>query len=173
MYISTVFAYGTVPVPYRICFLCLEKGWWQWKATHSKSIFFGGMAFKTIAMIFHCEHIFYCSQKNISVEVGGSDKYFDAATTKAKIWRGIFAVWGFSACKRLWCGAKAASTIASGRNKFWKRSESLGDGASGGDAGGGGGDVADVYGDGARDIRLSKKTARGLDDKCMMLPLNP
>ncbi len=26
---------------------------------------------------------------------------------------------------------------------------------------------------GVRDIRLSKKTARVLDNKCMMLPLNP
>ena len=39
--------------------------------------------------------------------------------------------------------------------------------------GGGGGDVADVYGDGVRDIRLSKKNARGSDDKCRLLPLNP
>ena len=55
-------------------------------------------------------------------------------------------------------------------------SESLGDIAGGGDASGGGGgsDVVDVYGDGVRDIRLSKKkTARGSDDKCMLLPLNP
>jgi hypothetical protein len=26
---------------------------------------------------------------------------------------------------------------------------------------------------GVRDIRLSKKTARGSDDRCMLLPLNP
>ena len=80
-------------------------------------------------------------------EEGGSDKYFAAATAKAKIWRGPFAVWGFSACKRIWCGAKAASTRASGRNKFWERVESFGGGAGGGEAGGGGGgDVADVNG---------------------------
>ena len=37
---------------------------------------------------------------------------------------------------------------------------------------GGGGDVADVYGDSVRDIRLSKKNRLGSDDRCMLLPLN-
>ena len=97
------------------------------------------------------------------VEAGRAN-FVVAATAKAKIWRGPFAVWGFSACKRIWCGAKVASTRASGRNKFWERVESLGDGAGGEYAGGGGGggDVADVYGDGVRDIRLSKKNPLGV-----------
>ncbi len=44
----------------------------------------------------------------------------------------------------------------------------------GGDASGGGaGDAADAFGDGVRDIRLSKKNGSGTDDWFMLLPLNP
>ena len=53
------------------------------------------------------------------------------------------------------------------------RRESLG-GVGGDDASGGGGDNApDSFGDGIRDIRLSKKNGSGTYDWCMLLPLNP
>ena len=53
--------------------------------------------------------------------------------------------------------------------------ESLGGGGGGGGnaSGGGGDDDADDFGDGVRDIRLSKKNGSGTDDWCMLLPLNP
>jgi hypothetical protein len=51
----------------------------------------------------HCfftsEIYFTVRRKIYPAEEGGSDKYFAAATAKAKIWRGPFAVWGFFACK--------------------------------------------------------------------------
>ena len=53
------------------------------------------------------------------------------------------------------------------------RSESLGNVGGGDSSGGGGGVAADAFGDGVRDIRLSKKNGSGTDDWCMLLPLNP
>ena len=52
-------------------------------------------------------------------------------------------------------------------------SESHGNVGGGDASGGGGGDAADAFGDGVRDIRLSKKNGSGTDDWCMLLPLNP
>ena len=101
--------------------------------------------------------------------------YFAAATAKAKIWRGPFAVWGFSACKRLGCGAKAASTIASCGNNYGKGANFL----------------VMVLVVGMLMVVVvvvtlpmsmamvfvifgfRKKPARGSDDWCMLLPLNP
>ncbi len=51
--------------------------------------------------------------------------------------------------------------------------EYLGGGVGGDASGGGGGDAADAFGDGVRDIRLSKKNGSGTYDWCMLLPLNP
>ena len=54
------------------------------------------------------------------------------------------------------------------------RSESLGNVGGGDSSGSGGADAADAFGDGVRDIRLSKKKNRsGTNDWCMLLPLNP
>ena len=71
------------------------------KGNSLEEYFFGGTAFTTIALIFFLRKCCFLFAENISVEVGESDKYFAAATAKAKIWRGPFAVSGFSAFKRL------------------------------------------------------------------------
>jgi hypothetical protein len=52
-------------------------------------------------------------------------------------------------------------------------SESLGGVGVGDASSGGGGDAADVFSDGVRDIRLKKKAGSGTHDWCMLLPLNP
>ena len=52
-------------------------------------------------------------------------------------------------------------------------SEYLGNVGGGDASGGGGGEDDDAFGDGVRDIRLSKnKKGKGTDDWCMLLPLN-
>jgi hypothetical protein len=81
--------YGTVQYTVPICIERIVEA--KGNSLEYSRLFTGGLAVDNIALHFHCENMLYCRRETYPAEVGGSDKYFAAATAKAEIWRGPLA----------------------------------------------------------------------------------